>query len=156
MNQDDFRKLCREASVKLGRDNPDELGETNIIELDDVRMGLFFEAEIAPDRILCYIDIGKPPVVDREAILERVLALNLLTATKTAGVYAFDQQSDTLVFVQHLLFPELLTGDILAEILQGYSAHASSLKQNLLDPSNLRPVHEMLVQSLERNAHGLA
>lgn len=156
MDQEDFRKLCREASVQLGSEDPDALGETNLVEVDGVRIGLFFDADLAPDRILCYVDVGKLPVVEREEIMERILAINLLTATKTAGVYGLDQQTDSLIFVQHFLFPELMSGEVLAGILKGYGAHANSLRQNLLDPSSLLPVPDMLARSLEQTAHGLA
>ncbi len=156
MDQNDFRALCRSASVLLHCDDPDALGNTNTINIDDIRIGLFFDENLAPDRILCYIDIGKLPVLGREEILERVLALNLLTATKTAGVYGCDPQSNTLIFVQHFLFPDLMTGEDLYRILRGYADHANSLRHNLLDPENLAPVPDMLARSFETRTHGIA
>lgn len=156
MDQTEFLALCHSTSVLLGCKDADALGNTNIINIDGVRIGLFFDEDMAPDRILCYIDIGLLPVVGREEILERILALNLLTGSKTAGVYGFDQQSDTLIFVQQFLYPELMSGADLADILQGYSTHALSLKQNLLDPSNLLPVPEILANSFNAALSTLA
>jgi len=156
MDQTDFRALCYSTSIELRCKDADALGNTNIIDVDNVRIGLFFDEDIAPDRILCYIEIGKLPLVEREEILERILALNLLTGSKTSGVYGLDQQSDTLIFVQQFLYPELMTGEDLAGILQGYSSHALSLQQNLLDPSNLQPVPEILTNSFNAGLQAMA
>ncbi len=156
MDQTEFMALCHSTSLELECKDPDALGKTNIIDVDGVRIGLFFDEDMAPDRILCYIDIGKLPAFDREQILERILAINLLTGSKTSGVYGLDQQSDTLIFVQQFLYPELMTGEDLAEILQGYSEHALSLKQNLLDPSNLLPVPEILANSFNAAPQAMA
>lgn len=156
MDQTEFMALCRSASVELGCKDADALGNTNLIDVDGVRIGLFFDEDMASDRILCYIDIGKLPSVGREEILERILALNLLTGSKTSGVYGLDQQSDTLIFVQQFLYPELMTGSDLAGILQGYSTHALSLRENLLDPSNLLPVPEILANSFDAGLQAMA
>ena len=156
MDREEFLTLCRSTSEALGCANPDALGLTNTIELNGTHMALFFDEDMTPDRIFCYIDVGKLPAHGREAILERILALNLLTATKTAGIYGLDQGTDSLIFVQHFIYPELMTGEDLAEILQGYSAHAQQLKQNLLDPSNLRPVPDILADSLNAGTQHLA
>lgn len=156
MDQNDFRQLCRSASLLLHCDDPDALGTTNVIDIDGVRIGLFFDEDLAPDRILCYLDIGKLPLLGREEILERSLALNLLTATKTSGVYGFEPKSDTLIFVQHLLYPELMSGDELYRILQGYADHANSLRKTLLDPDNTDPVPDMLTRSFDTTSRGIA
>ncbi len=153
MDQSDFKALCRSASILLHREDPEALGNTHVIDIDGVRIGLFFDEVLAPDRILTYIDIGKLPVSGREEIMARVLSLNLLTATKTSGVYGFDSQSDTLIFVQHLLFPELMTGEDLSRILQGYSDHANTLRENLLDPGNGEPAPNMLARSFDVRSH---
>ena len=59
-------------------------------------------------------------------------------------------------FVQHFVSAELLSGEVLADILKGYSTHASSLKQNLLDPDNLHPVPNILAESLGDHVQNLA
>lgn len=156
MDQASFLNLCRSTSIALGCADPDALGNAHIIDIDGTRIALFFDEDLAPDRIVCYIDVGKLPASGREAVLERILAINLLSATKTAGIYGLDQNTNSLIFIQHFLYPELMTGEDLADILQGYSAHAASLKQNLLDPSNLRPLPEVLAESLNPGMQSLA
>ena len=147
MDQASFKALCRATSIALQSQNPEALGETNLIEVDGVRAGLFFDEDTAPDRIICYIDIGPLPPADREEILGRLLAINLLTGTKTAGVYALDLQTDNVIFTQHFLYPDLMTGEELAGILEAYSVHAANLKHSLLDPNNHQPLPDMLARS---------
>jgi hypothetical protein len=151
-----FLKLCRSTSAALDCVDIDELGNTNSIDVDGVNIALFFDEDFAPDHILCYIDIGPLPPFRREEILERILAINLLTATKTSGVYGLDQARDSLIFAQHFMSPDLLSGEELAEILKGYSSHANSLKQNLLDPDNLLPIPNILAESLGNHVQNLA
>ena len=156
MDQSDFLNLCRAASIALGCADPDALGRTHTIDLAGTHIGLFFDEDMTPDRIFCYIDVGPLPATGREAVLERILAINLLTATKTAGIYGRDQGTDSLLFVQHFIDPEMMSGDDLAEILRSYSEHAGSLRHNLLDPANLRPIPEILADSLNAGAQTLA
>lgn len=156
MNHSQFLELGRNTSAALGCINIDALGITNSIDVDGVSMALFFDEDFAPNHILCYIDIGPLPAFRREEILERILAINLLTANKTSGVYGLDQGRDSLVFVQHFISPELLSGEELADILKGYSTHAKSLKQNLLDPDNLHSVSDILAESLGDHVQNLA
>ena len=156
MNSSLFLKLCHATSVALGCADNDALGNSHTIDIDGVNIALFFEEDFSPDHILCYIDIGPLPVFRREEILERILAINLLTATKTSGVYGLDQTRDSLIFVQHFVAPGLLSGEELAKILTNYSAHAISIKQNLLDPNNLRLLPTILADSLDQHLHHLA
>ncbi|CAM8667163.1 T3SC_IA_ShcM-like domain containing protein [Oxalobacteraceae bacterium] len=155
MDQTKFKNLCRATSRALNSKDPEAFAETGMTEIDGVPVGLFFEEAKAPDRILCYIDIGKVSELDREEIFERLLAINLLTGTKTAGVYGFDPESDSVIFVQHFLYPDLMTAEELAKILQAYSVHATNLKGNLLDPDNAQPLTDILERSFNPTLHGL-
>jgi len=156
MDSSQFLKLCHATSAALGCADKDALGNSHTINVDGVNMALFFEEHFAPDHILCYIDVGQLPAFRREEILERILAINLLTATKTSGVYGLDQARDSLIFVQHFISPELLSGEKLAKILSSYSVHSISIKQNLLDPNNLHPLPTILADSLDQHLHHLA
>lgn len=152
MDQASFEQLCRDTGVALNHPEPDALASRQQITIDGVDIGLFFDEFDAADRIVCYLDIGKLPDGDREEVLERMLAINLLTGTKTAGVYGLDPQRDHIIFVQHFLYPDMLTGESLADILQAYSRHALSARASLLDASNTTPLPELLARSFE-SAH---
>lgn len=156
MDDESFQQLCRETCAALNQPDVDALGINHQITLDGVDIGLFFDLFDAQDRIVCYIDIGEIPDIDREEILERLLAINLLSGTKTSGVYGLDRGRDRIIFVQHFLYPELLSGEILAEILRGYAAHAKNAQKTFLDAFNNLPLSDLLEQSLQPNGLSFA
>ncbi len=156
MDDESFVQLCRETCAVLNQSDIDALSSTNQITVDGINIGVFFNAADIEDRVICYIDIGKVPDLDREEILERILAINLMSGSKTSGVYGLDRQNDRIIFVQHFLYPELLNGEIFAEILRGYAGHASSARKTLLDALNTAPLHDLLEQSLQPSGFSFA
>jgi len=152
----DFQQLCRDTCIALNYPDSDALGLTNQITLDGVDIGLFFDDLEMNDRLVCYVDIGEVPTADREEILARMLAINLLTGTKVSGVYGLDRQRDCVVFMQHFLYPEMLTGTELAEILSGYAKHAKAAQKILMNSSREEPLAELLAGSLPINSVALA
>jgi hypothetical protein len=149
MDDASFQRLCRDACIELNQPDVDALATHHQITVDGVEIGLFFDALDIKDRLVCYIDIGDVPDLDREEILERILAINLLSGTKTSGVYGLDRERDRIIFVQHFLFPDLLSGEVLAEILRGYAAHAKGAQTTFMDASNSSPLSSLLEQSLQ-------
>jgi hypothetical protein len=148
MDDELFEQLCRDTCVALNQSDIDALTIKHQIKVDGVNIGLFFDALHTSDRIVCYVEIGDLPDLDREEILERLLAINLLTGSKTSGVYGLDRMSEKIIFVQHFLYPELLTGQILSEILRGYAHHAKATHMSFLDAANHLPLPDLLEQSL--------
>lgn len=152
----DFQQLCRDTCIALNYPDIDTLGSSNQITLDGVDIGLFFDDLEMNDRLVCYVDIGEVPAVDREEILARMLAINLLTGTKVSGVYGLDRQRDCIVFMQHFLYPEMLTGPELAEILSGYAKHAKEVKKTLMNSSREEPLAVLLAGSMRADSVALA
>lgn len=156
MDDESFEQLCRETCAALNLSDINSLSSTNQITIDGVNIGVFFNADDIEDRVICYIDIGSLPDHDREEILERILAINLISGSKTSGVYGLDRQNNRIIFVQHFLYPELLSGEIFAEILRAYAGHARSARTTLLDPTNTSPLPELLEQSLQPSGFSFA
>ena len=100
MDQEGFSALCRATSLALQVEDTDKLFSTGEIDIDDVAFGIFFEPDIAPDRILCYIDLGIIPSEGQENIFSRPLSLNVISGTKTSGVYGKDKDAEHALFVQ--------------------------------------------------------
>ena len=132
MNLQRYRELCRSTSVHLGLDDPDRLANEGFMEKNGIRIALFFDEEIISDRIFCYVDLG--PIADegRTRIFERLLTLNLLSGTKTSGVYTIDPSSGNAIFCVHLMNPDSIEGDDLAEMLDAYIGRAIELQSTLL------------------------
>ena len=132
MNYQQYRDLCRSASVSLGLDNLDQLANDGFMEKDGIRIAVFFDEEIVSDRIFCYVDLGPIAEEGRTRTFERLLTLNLLSGTKTSGVYTLDPSSGNAVFCVHLMNPDRLNGDELAGMLDAYVARAINLQKTLL------------------------
>ncbi len=156
MNLADFQQLCRETCIALNYPDSDALGTTNEITLHGVKIGLFFDDLEMNDRLVCYVDIGELPTIDREEILSRMLAINLLTGTKVSGVYGLDPQRNCIVFMQHFLYPDMLTGKELAQILDGYAKHAKEAQKTIMNSSREEPLAELLAGSLSVDSLSLA
>lgn len=152
----DFQQLCRDTCVALNYPDSDALGSTNQISLDGIDIGIFFDDLEMNDRLVCYVDIGELPEDDREEVLERMLAINLLTGTKVSGVYGLDRQRNCIVFIQHFLYPDMLSGQELAEMLTSYAKHAKAARQTLMNSTRTDSLSELLESSLRSDSSALA
>lgn len=152
----DFQQLCRDTCVALNYTDSDALGSTNQISLDGIDIGIFFDDLEMNDRLVCYVDIGELPEDDREEVLERMLAINLLTGTKVSGVYGLDRQRNCIMFIQHFLYPDMLSGQELAEILTSYAKHAKAARQTLMNSTRTDSLSELLESSLRSGSSALA
>lgn len=152
----DFQQLCRDTCVALNYPDSDALGSTNQISLDGIDIGIFFDDLEMNDRLVCYVDIGELPEDDREEVLERMLAINLLTGTKVSGVYGLDRQRNCIMFIQHFLYPDMLSGQELAEILTSYAKHAKAARQTLMNSTRTDSLSELLESSLRSDSSALA
>ncbi len=132
MNFQQYRELCRAASVALSLEDPDLLGNEGYLEKNGIRIALFFDEEIISDRIFCYVDLGPIEEAARTKIFERLLTLNLLSGTKTSGVYSIDPSSGNAIFCAHLMNPDWISGDELGGILDAYIARAVELQRSVL------------------------
>ncbi len=138
MNFQQYRELCRDASVALGLPDPDRLANEGLLEKDGVAMSLFHDEEFVADRLFCYVDLGPVDEAARTRIFERLLMLNLLSGTKTSGVYTLDPASGNAIFCVHIMDPDRLDGIRLAELLNAYAARARKLQQGVMtDPEDL-------------------
>ena len=148
MEQEAYRELCRATSLALGINDTESLFNTGQLEIDGIEFGIFFEPSIAPDRVLCYIDLGKIQDRGRESIFSRLLSLNVISGTKTAGVYGLDRDGEHAFFIQHFMHPEFLTGEQFSLILRSYAFHAKHLQTTVLDPDYRESTEEALRSSL--------
>jgi hypothetical protein len=74
MDDELFEQLCRDTCVALNQSDIDALTIKHQIKVDGVNIGLFFDALHTSDRIVCYVEIGDLPDLDREENLRRLWA----------------------------------------------------------------------------------
>jgi hypothetical protein len=133
MNFQQYRELCRSASHSLDLEDLDQLGNESFMEKDGIRIALIFDEDIVSDRLFCYVDLGPIAEDSRLKTFERLLMLNLLSGTKTSGVYTIDPASGNAVFCVHLMNPDRIQGDELADTLNAYIGRANQLQKTLLN-----------------------
>jgi hypothetical protein len=141
-----FKELCRAASASLDLEDLDQLGNQGFMEKEGIRIALFFDEEIIADRLFCYVDLG--PITEdlRLSVYERLLTLNLLSGTKTSGVYTIDPASGNAIFCVPLMHPERLDGTELAGLLQTYIHQALELHRTLLHNTDTASIFDIANQ----------
>ncbi len=156
MDANGFKNLCQFVAARIP--NADTKISENAFELsiNGVEISLFFNPLITSDRIDCYVDIGNAPDHGREEVFSRLLSMNLLSGTKTSGVYGFDLESEKIIFSQQIIYPDLMDPDELATLLAEYGAHAKSLQQVFLNPQSTSPLSSGLIDSFQTNSSFLA
>ena len=128
MKETEYRSLCRKLCSALHQSDVDALAEHGRIEVDGVDIALFFDEQVNPDMLFCYVDMGPIPELSRTEIYGQLLTMNLLSGAKTNGVYSLDPSSGNALFVVHFMHPETLDAAQLAEAFQVYATQTNSLR----------------------------
>jgi hypothetical protein len=132
MTDTEFMQLCRDIGQVLQPDNPDVLCEEGSIEIDGVNIALFFEADSDADLLCCYIDLGEINQADRAEAYRALLTLNLLSGSKTTGVYSLDPESGNAIFILQLSAPDELDASLMAELFRLHAAQATGMRGSIL------------------------
>jgi hypothetical protein len=132
MTELEFQDLCRNVSLELGETDVDALGETGHLEIDDIELAVHFVADQAPDTIFCYTRLGSVPEHQRAVVYENLLRLNMLTGTKTLGVFALDAESEDAVLVVHIPVAGKIDPKGLARRLRMYAKQAILMRGTYL------------------------
>jgi len=133
MKETEFRNLCRDISRALKQTDIEALGEQGRVGIDGVDIALFFDEQVNPDMLFCYVDMGPVDEVSRTEIYGQLLTMNLLSGAKTNGVYSLDPASGNALFVVHFHNPETLDAAQLAEAFQVYATQTNSLRALLAE-----------------------
>jgi hypothetical protein len=146
MNHSQFLALCREISAELNLDDLDELGFSNYLEINDIPIAFIFDEHSAPDRIFCYVDLGPIEESQRLDVYDNLLTLNLLSGTKTNGIYTLDPTCGHVLFVVHIVDLDQSDARLLANDLRSYASRAISLQNNLFKGAAAAPIAEIMSQ----------
>ena len=133
MQEAEFNKLCRNICRALRQPDAESSGNHARIEIDGVDIALFFDEQVNPDMLFCYVDMGPVAEVSRTEIYGQLLTMNLLSGAKTNGVYSLDPASGNAIFVVHFMNPESLDATQLAEAFKVYATQTNSLRSLLAE-----------------------
>ena len=111
-----------------------------------INISLIFDEEEAADRLFCYVDVGPIATANQAAAHHNLLQLNLLTGSKTIGVYGVHPASGNAIFSVHLFNPDAVTGEALARLLSVYADRAIRMRSTLLQNSVNASVEDILMQ----------
>lgn len=131
MKENEFRTLCRKISMALKHPDPESLGKHGRIVIDGVEIALFFDEQVNPDMLFCYVDMGPVPDTMRTEMYGQLLTMNLLSGAKTNGVYSLDPASGNAIFVVHFMHPEQLDPEQLAQAFGIYASQTNNLRAML-------------------------
>jgi hypothetical protein len=131
MTETEFKILCRNISRALDQDEPEYLSRHGHIEVDGVEIALFFDAQITPDLLFCYVDMGPVPEEMRTEMYGQLLTMNLLSGAKTNGVYSLDPTSGNAIFVVHFMNPDSLDAQQMAQAFHIYASQTNALRAML-------------------------
>lgn len=146
MNDQQFDQLCRNTCLQLNVAYADTDPGIFEIALKEIDISLIFDEEEAADRLFCYVDIGPIATVNQAAAHRNLLQLNLLTGSKTIGVYGVHPASGNAIFSVHLFNPDAIDGEALARLLSAYADRAIRMRGTILQNSVDASVDEMLKQ----------
>jgi hypothetical protein len=133
MTETQFRDLCRDISLALQVEHAESLAEQGRITVDGVDMALFFNDQEESEMLACYVDLGEINPHTRSDAYAHLLTLNLMSGSKTTGVYALDPNSRNALFIVHFYHPEELDGETMAQTLRFYAAQANQMRGVLLN-----------------------
>jgi hypothetical protein len=136
MKEKEFKALCRKVCVALNYPAPDALGDHGRITIDGVEIALFFDEQVNPDMLFCYVDMGPVPEAMRTDMYAQLLTMNLLSGAKTNGVYSLDPSTGNAIFVVHFMQPEKLDTQMLAQAFTVYATQTNSLRAMLHDDAS--------------------
>ena len=135
MNESRFAHLCHEAGRCLGLADPAPTGATGELLVEGVRIALFFDEALAPDRICCYADTGPLDEDRRCDHLEQLMLRNLFGGSRRDGIHALDPVSGHGVLVLHLHDADRIDGAGLASALRACAQQARDARQCLQFPA---------------------
>lgn len=146
MNDQQFGQLCRDTCRHLDVAYADGDPGISEITVKGINISLIFDEEEAADRLFCYVDVGPIATANQAAAHHNLLQLNLLTGSKTIGVYGVHPASGNAIFSVHLFNPDAVTGEALARLLSVYADRAVRMRSTLLQNSVNASVEDILMQ----------
>lgn len=124
MTEYECRSLLLQLGAALGLADPQRLADRHEAVIDGLAMHLVFDAERHADRWVLHVELGAPPEHLWALALERLMRLNLLSGSKTTGVFALAPFGRQLVYAVHLFNPAQRSVAALTQGLSQHLAHA--------------------------------
>jgi hypothetical protein len=127
-----FEKLCHATCLELKLENPHQLRDHGCLHLDGVDIGLFFDENLDPEWVSCYVDLGHIAEEKRQDIYEHLLTMNVVSGTPERGVFAVDPVTRNALLLSRLRPPATEAAAALARTVRQYVDATLTMREGLL------------------------
>ncbi len=124
MNEFELRSLLADVGTELGHADRYLLADLRHTVIDDVLVDLIHDPHLDPHRLILHFDMGELPADNPLIAMERLLRLNLLSGSKTTGVYALAPASSQVVYAVHFFDLQRSTPRAVADALHEHARKA--------------------------------
>lgn len=132
MNTAQFEDLCHAICMKLNVEDPHQIRDHGSLHLDGVDIGLFFDEDIDPNCVSCYVDLGEIAEEERQDIYEHLLTMNVVGGSHERGVFAVDPATLNAVLLSRLRPPATAAATMLARTFRRYVDATLGMREGLL------------------------
>lgn len=134
MTEYECRGLLLQLGAALGLADPQRLADRRQAEIEGLNVHLAFDAIQHPDRLVLHVELGEIPPQRLALALERLMRLNLLSGSKTTGVFALAPFGTQALYAVHLFDLQRRTPAAVAAGLRQHLAHALAAQGLMLAP----------------------
>jgi len=105
MNEFELRTLLVAVAAQLGHTDQYLLADLRHTVIDDVPVNFIHDSQRDPNRLILHFDMGELPENEPFLALLSLMHLNLLSGSKTTGVFALDPVAARLIYAVHFFEP---------------------------------------------------
>lgn len=134
MTEYECRCLLLQLGAALGLADPQRLADQRQAVIDGLNLHLVFDAVQHPERVLLHVELGEIPPQQLPLALERLMRLNLLSGSKTTGVFALAPFGTQALYAVHLFDLQRRTPAAVADGLRQHLAQALAAQALMLAP----------------------
>jgi hypothetical protein len=129
MNEFELRSLLADVGTELGHADRYLLADLRHTVVDDVVVDVINDPQFDPNRLILHFDMGELPDYKPLVAMERLLRLNLLSGSKTTGVFALAPSTSQVVYAVHFFEPQRSTPRAVADALREHAQKAKHAEE---------------------------
>lgn len=126
MNEYELRSLLVAVAVQLGHTDHYLLADLRHTVIDDVLVHFIHDAQRDPGRLVLHFGMGKLSEHEPLLALLGLMHLNLLSGSKTTGVFALDAAASRLIYAVHFFEPHRSPATAMANALHEHAQKAKA------------------------------
>ena len=105
MNEYELRTLLVAVATQLGHTDIYLLADLRYTVIEDMLVNFIHDPQLDPRRLVLHFDMGELPEQEPLLALLGLMHLNLLSGSKTTGVFALDAAASRLIYAVHFFEP---------------------------------------------------